>query len=115
MSFDIQGVGPQQSAAPVSAGSGDGSPLPSTSGIEAEDEAVQVQTMPLSPPREVMDAIYAAADAYDQLEASGRRLQFGTDPSTGRVSAELQDLDGNRLASLTPTEVLAIADGQTPA
>lgn len=114
MSFDIQGVGSPQSAAHVSASTGGGSPSLSTPGIEAEDEAVQVHTMPLSPPPEVMAAISAAADAYDQLEASGRQIQFTTDPTTGRVSAELQDLDGNTLSSLSASQVLAIADGHTP-
>jgi hypothetical protein len=114
MSFDIQGVGSPQSAAPASAATGGGSPSLSTPGIEAQDEAVEVHTMPLSPPPEVMDAISAAAEAYDQLEASGRQIQFTTDPATGRVSAQLQDLDGNTLSALSPSQVLAIADGDTP-
>ena len=114
MSFDIQGVGSPSSAAHVSAGTGGASPSLPTPGIEAADEAVEVHTMPLSPPPEVTDAISAAADAYDRLEASGRQIQFTTDPATGRVSAQLQDLDGNPLSSLTPSQVLSIADGNTP-
>jgi hypothetical protein len=114
MSFDIQGVGSPQRAAHVSAGMSGGSPSLPTPGIEAADEAVEVNTMPLSPPPEVMAAISAAAEAYDQLEASGRQIQFTTDPATGRVNAQLQDLDGNTLSSLSPSQVLAIADGHTP-
>ena len=63
-------------------------------------------------PPAVMAAIWAAARVYDQLHENGRHLHFGTDPHTGRVSAHLQDLEGNHLATVTPGQVLGIASGQ---
>jgi beta-lactamase class A len=114
MSFDIQGVGSSQSAASLRAFNGGASSTAATSGTEAEDGAVEVRTMPVAPPPEVMDAISTASDAYDQLQSSGLQVQFGTDPNSGRLSIQLQDLSGTTLSSLTPSHVLAIAAGETP-
>jgi hypothetical protein len=57
-------------------------------------------------------AIGTASDAYDRLRASGRQLQFASDPSSGRLSIQLQDLGGNPISQLTPSKVLSIADGE---
>ena len=115
MSFDIQGVGSAQNATHLRTIGGGGATAPVTpSGVQAQDDAVEVQTMPVAPPPEVMDAISFAADASDRLEAGGHQLQFGLDPTTGRLTIHLQALDGNTLSSLKPSQVLAIADGNTP-
>jgi hypothetical protein len=68
--------------------------------------------MPLAPPSEVMEAIANAARAYDHLQAGGHQLHFGIDPTTGRMSIQLQDLGGRELSSLKPSQVLAIASGE---
>jgi len=108
MSFDIQGIGAPQGAARIGSTRAPAAPA---ADVQAADDAVEVRTMPTAPPQEVMDAISRAADAYDELLASGRRLQFESDPLSGRVSAHLADLDGNQLSPVTPSGVLAIADG----
>jgi hypothetical protein len=114
MSFDIQGVGSAQNAASLRAISGGASSASATSEVQAQDDAVNVSTMPVAPPPEVMDAISAASRAYDQLASTGHQMRFATDPGTGRMSIQLQDPDGNTIGSLKPSHVLAIAGGETP-
>jgi hypothetical protein len=75
-------------------------------------DAVRVDTMPASPPDEVLDAIGVAAQAADALQRSGRRLQFSVDPSTGRVAAQVSDHSGTVLGTLTGAQVLAVAGGE---
>ncbi len=113
MSFEIQEVGSAQYAASLRAINGGPSSASATSWIEAQDDAVDVSMMPFAPPPEVMDAISAASHAYDQLASAGHRVSFWTDPTTGRLRLELQDLDGNTTGSLRPSQVLAIAGGET--
>jgi hypothetical protein len=112
MSFDIGGIGSGQGPqrlVPMAAAKAAGARA-STS-TPAADTAVDVQTLPQGPPPAVMDAISAAAAAYQQLHDSGHHLHFSMDPGTGRVSAELQDLEGNTLGALAPSQVLAFATG----
>ena len=69
--------------------------------------------IPDSPPPEVLDAMGAAADAYDRLKTAGRRLHFESDEITGRVTVQLLDPDGNVLTTLPPSKVLDLASGGT--
>jgi flagellar protein FlaG len=59
----------------------------------------------------VLDAMGAAADAYDRLKTSGRRLHFETDPATGRLMAQVLDPEGNVITTLPPSKVLDLASG----
>ena len=67
--------------------------------------------IPPAPPAEVIDAMGTAADAYDRLKTSGRRLHFETDPVTGRLAIQVLDPDGHVLTTLPPSKVLDLADG----
>ncbi len=69
--------------------------------------------IPDRPPAEVLDAMGAAADAYDRLKTAGRQLHFDTDPVTGRLTVQLLDLDGNVVTTLPPSKVLDLASGGT--
>jgi FlaG protein len=69
--------------------------------------------IPDSPPPEVLEAMAAAADAYDRLKTSGRQLHFETDPDTGRLTVQLLDPDGNVVTTLPPSKVLDLASGGT--
>jgi hypothetical protein len=114
VSFDIGGVNPAQNsrpiipAAPQTPATNDSLPV---SGTEAD--AVEVDTMPASPPDEVMTAISAASSAYDRLEAGGQHLHFALDEPNRGLSVEVHDLSGNVLSTISPSDVLAIAGGAT--
>jgi hypothetical protein len=101
---------------PVSSASAT-APLSSTPRAErpsapaAGGDSVTVDTMPASPPPEVLDAIDVAARAADRLAQSGRRLQFTVDPPTGKVAVQVTDHSGNVLGALTGAQALAVASG----
>jgi beta-lactamase class A len=82
-------------------------------GVRETGDAVTVDAIPASPPAEVLDAMTTAAQAADRLQSSGRALRFSVDPPTGRVSAQLTDLDGNPLSDVSPSTVLAVASGES--
>ena len=112
MSFDIGAVDQVQGTQAPTSPAASAPQAQEALTVEAgHDEAVAVDTFPASPPPELSDAIAAAAQAYDDLEASGRRLHFAVDPPTGRLSIEVHDLSGNVLSTLTPGEVLDVAGG----
>ncbi|HWD76875.1 MAG TPA: hypothetical protein VG371_17190 [Solirubrobacteraceae bacterium] len=74
-------------------------------------EPPPAEAIPASPPAEVLDAIGAAADAYDRLKTSGRHLHFETDPVTGKLTIQVLDDEGHLLTTLPPSKVLDLADG----
>jgi hypothetical protein len=76
---------------------------------QQRDEPVTVDTMPSAPPPEVLDAIGAAASAYDRLTAGGVQLHFHLDEQTGRVTTQVYDLHGTVLGTLSPSQVVDIA------
>jgi hypothetical protein len=73
--------------------------------------AISSGEVPASPPPEVLDAVTAAQDAFEQLHAQGRELRFDLDEATGRVTVAVQDLDGNVLRTIPATQALDIATG----
>jgi flagellar protein FlaG len=82
-----------------------------TSDDAASQAAVTVDTIPSTPPLEVMDAIAVAAQASERLAASGHELRFHLDPPTGKVTVELRDLQGNLLSTVAPSKALDVAAG----
>lgn len=83
----------------------------STAAPSTSDDAVRVDTTPSMPPAEVMNQIASASAAYDRLTASGHRLHFDVDHTSGAVSIELHDTQGNVLGTLSPSQVLDVAAG----
>jgi hypothetical protein len=72
--------------------------------------AVRNDAIPASPPKEVMDEVLAAQKAIEEMHTRGRTLHFEMD--AGRVKILLQDLDGNTLRRIPPTEALEISSGK---
>ena len=71
----------------------------------------EIARIPDCPPAELLDAIDAAADAYERLEASGWRLHFETDADTGKLSIQVLDLEGKALGTVAPWKVLDVVSG----
>ena len=76
-------------------------------------ESVTVDTMPSSPPPEVLDAIASASDSFDRLAAVDRRLHFHIEQPAGRVTVQVHDTQGNVLGTLSPSQALEVAAGGT--
>lgn len=67
--------------------------------------------IPASPPPEVLAAIARAAEAFDALQASGRRVTFSLTEGQGGLHSRLEDTDGNLITVLSPRQVLEFAGG----
>jgi hypothetical protein len=72
-------------------------------------DARNICSVPPTPPPEVLDAVGAAARAYNRLTANGVQLHFRVDDETGAVAAHVVDLQGTVLGSLTSGQVLELA------
>jgi hypothetical protein len=73
------------------------------------DETVTIDAVPSAPPPEVLEAISAAAGAYDRLTDGGVQLHFHLDDHTGKVTTQVYDRYGTVLGTLSPSQVLDVA------
>jgi flagellar protein FlaG len=73
--------------------------------------AISPGEVPDGPPPEVLDAVGAAARAYEELHAEGRELRFDLDADSGHVTVEVRDLDGHVLRTIPPSQALDVATG----
>jgi hypothetical protein len=115
MIFDVSGIGsPRTSDIQRQAEAALGlRPSGSPSFAEAAAHAA-LDSLPKSPPPEVASALAVASDAYDQLSAAGHQIHFGFNQLGGRFAVELQDLHGNPLSTLSGSDALQIAGGESP-
>jgi hypothetical protein len=106
MSLDVAPIGPlDQSSAPDVA--------PRAARLPAPRDAATVSSaaIPDRPPVEVLDALGAAGDRYEQLREQGRELRFDAG-GDGGVQVTLLDDDGNVLRTLSPSAALDVATGR---
>jgi hypothetical protein len=85
-------------------------PSPTASPAAAQP-AVSLQTLPSSPPPEVLEQMAQAARTHAQLSAQGRELRFLRDEQSGRTRIEVRDRGGNVLKTLSPAQALEVAAG----
>lgn len=71
--------------------------------------AVTVDTLPASPPPQVLEEMADAAQVFDTLRAQARELHFET--ADGRVTVTVRDLDGNVIRTIPPAKALDVAAG----
>jgi hypothetical protein len=90
---------------------------PRTTQIPAARGRRFTAAVPAVPPVEVLAAIQTAADVYDRLLDSGRRVHFEFDPKagsrsgSGNLTIQILDTDGDVLGILSPGELLELALG----
>ncbi len=65
---------------------------------------------PVAPPAEALEAAWAAAGRWEELEAEDRWVSF--DVRDGRLRVELRTRDGRPLRGLSPSEALELAAGE---
>jgi hypothetical protein len=85
-------------------------PAPKADFRAALDTAVNVSTLPASPPPAVLEDMHAAARVAEELHAQKRELHFET-AGNGRVIVQVRDLDGNVIRTIPPARALEIASG----
>ncbi|MBB4661017.1 flagellar protein FlaG [Conexibacter arvalis] len=106
MNLDVAPVGPTSYSPAHRTPSPAPRPLQPVPVVRAD---ISGDTIPDSPPREVLDAMDAASRAYQQLRAQGRELRFSQDADSGRLTIEVRDLDGNLLRRIPPSKLLDVA------
>jgi hypothetical protein len=74
------------------------------------DAAVNVSTLPASPPPSAVADMQKAAQVWEELRAQKRELHFETTPN-GRVIVQVRDLDGNVIRTIPPAHALDVAAG----
>jgi len=77
----------------------------------AAQAAIAVQTLPSSPPAEVLAQMAQAARTHTELQSQGRELRFVRDEQSGRTRVEVRDRAGNVLKTLSPAQALDVAAG----
>lgn len=77
----------------------------------AAQSSVSVQTLPSTPPQEVLEQMANAAQRYDELTAQGRELRFARDEQSGRTRIEVRDRAGHLVKTLSPAQALDVAAG----
>jgi hypothetical protein len=70
-----------------------------------------LDTVPASPPPEVLEQMASAARTHEALRAQGRELRFARDEQSGRTRIEVRDRAGNVLRTLSPAQALEVAAG----
>jgi hypothetical protein len=94
-------------------------PVARTQPADAPAATSEVSTMidaiPSSPPDEVLDAIGAASNRYDELAAKGQHVGFNlVADGEGRMTVQIKDLQGNVISPpLAPSSVFDILDGKS--
>ena len=73
--------------------------------------SVTVETIPASPPPDLLEEMQQAAQVADKLRSMQRELHFEPQPN-GRVIVQVRDLDGNVIRTIPPSAALAIASGE---
>lgn len=106
MNLDVAPVGPSRYSPVHGAPPSASRPVLPAAAVRSD---VSGDTIPDSPPQEVLDAMDAASRAYQALRAQGRELRFAQDADTGRMSIEVRDLDGNLLRTIPPSKLLDVA------
>ena len=72
--------------------------------------AVTVDTLPASPPPQVLEEMFEASKVADTLHEQGRELHFEAN-GNGRVVVQVRDLDGNVIRTIPPAGALEVAAG----
>jgi hypothetical protein len=83
-------------------------PPPTSSAAETQDSVI-VDTVPPTPPDEVLKEIAVAGRMYDKLLSSGLQLHFETSPTTGKLTVYVMDAQGNPVGSIPASKVLQAA------
>jgi hypothetical protein len=85
-------------------------PAPKTEFGATLDAAVNVSTLPASPPPAALEDMHAAARVYQELRANQRELHFEVNDA-GHVAVQVRDLDGNVIRTIPAAKALEIAGG----
>jgi uncharacterized FlaG/YvyC family protein len=72
---------------------------------------VAPQSIPSSPPEEVLEEMARAAQIHEELASTGRELRFTRDERSGRTKIEVRDREGHVLRTISHAQALEVAAG----
>lgn len=87
---------------------------PAATAAAKSEAPVSLDTVPSSPPPEVLEQVRAAGRAYEQLQSQGLEVRYSHDPASRKTTATLHDRSGALLRTLSPSEAVKLAQGGAP-
>lgn len=75
---------------------------------------VSLDTVPSTPPTEVLSQVQAAAGRYESLRAEGYEVRYSHEAGSRQPTITLHDRTGATIRSLSPSEALELAAAPTP-
>ncbi|HEY1687876.1 MAG TPA: hypothetical protein VGF95_03325 [Solirubrobacteraceae bacterium] len=106
----VQGPAASGAAAPLRASGATSASAPQNP-IASVDEPVSLDTVPSTPPPEVLAQMQEAGTSYEALQAKGYEVHYSEDSGSRRMGAELRDAEGSLVRALTPSEAVELAAG----
>lgn len=85
-------------------------PAGAASGSEAP---VSLDTLPSTPPPEVVSQIETAGASYEKLRSEGYEVRYAHDEQSRKTTVELRDAAGVVVKTLSPAEAVELAMGGT--
>lgn len=82
-----------------------------TSPTTESEAPVSLDTLPSSPPPEVVAQIQTAGANYESLRAQGYEVHYSYDEQTRKTTVQLRDGSGTILKTLSPAEAVDLAMG----
>lgn len=106
-----QGPSGTPAAAPVRAASAAGRGAAQTAATSESEAPVSLDTLPSSPPPEVVAQIETAGATYDKLRSEGHELRYSHDEQARKTTVELLDGSGAVVKTLSAAEAVELAMG----
>lgn len=82
-----------------------------TSATSESEAPVSLDTLPSTPPPEVISQIQTAGATYESLRAQGYEVHYGYDEQARKTTAQLRDASGTVVKTLSPAEAVDLAMG----
>jgi hypothetical protein len=108
----FQGPSGTRATPSIAAARGARGAAPSSAASESE-APVSLDTLPSSPPPEVVSQIETAGATYEKLRSEGYEVRYAHDEQSRRTTVELRDAAGIVVKTLSPAEAVELAMGGT--
>lgn len=86
---------------------------PPTGAATKSEAPVSLDTLPSTPPPEVVSQIETAGANYEKLRSEGYEVRYAHDEQSRKTTVELRDAAGVVVKTLSPAEAVELAMGGT--
>ena len=86
---------------------------PQTSPLSESEAPVSLDTLPSTPPPDVVAQIQTAGANYESLRARGYEVHYSYDEQARKTTVQLLDSSGTVVKTLSPAEAVELAMGGT--